>query len=71
MDDWLTTKEAARLLKMSPGTLFNWRAEGRGPTFRNLGRAVRYSRQEIEQWIRGEETKRDTQPDLEANLHFK
>ena len=38
----LKTAEAARLLGLSPRTLERWRATGAGPSYRKLGRAVRY-----------------------------
>jgi len=35
--------EAARLLGVAPHTLAKWRRTGQGPTYRKLGRAVRYA----------------------------
>jgi len=37
-----TEKEAASLLKISRGTLSNWRSESRGPTYCKIGGAIRY-----------------------------
>lgn len=46
----LTTRQAARRLGLSPGTLQNWRWCGRGPTYVRLGRAVRYLETDLEQF---------------------
>jgi predicted DNA-binding transcriptional regulator AlpA len=43
-DDLLTTDELARITGLAVITLQHWRAEGRGPTYVKLGRAVRYER---------------------------
>lgn len=44
-DELLTTREAAALLKVAPGTLEVWRSSKRYPLpFVRVGRAVRYSR---------------------------
>ncbi len=42
--EYLTTAEAAVLLGVSVRTLAALRAEGRGPAFVRVGRAVRYPR---------------------------
>ena len=44
----LSTKEAARLLKVSHRTLEDWRLTGRGPAFLKWGRAVRYRVADLE-----------------------
>lgn len=46
--DNLTTQEAAALLSLSARTLETWRITGNGPRYLKLGRAVRYSRTELE-----------------------
>jgi hypothetical protein len=45
--DLLDTVQAAELLGVSPGTLENWRAEGKGPKFRRVGRLIRYRRGDL------------------------
>lgn len=45
--DLLDTHQAAEVLGVSPGTLENWRAEGKGPKFRRIGRLVRYRRGDL------------------------
>jgi excisionase family DNA binding protein len=47
----LTTKEAARLLALSHRTLEEWRLRGGGPHYSKLGRAVRYARTDIAEWL--------------------
>ena len=44
----LTPKEAAERLRMTVGTLSNWRVQGVGPRFIKLGRKVLYPMVEIE-----------------------
>lgn len=47
----LTTKEAARVLKLSHRTLEDWRLSGQGPKFRKWGRMVRYHVADIQAFI--------------------
>ncbi len=51
----LTEKESADLMRISPKTLQAWRTSGGGPAFTKVGRAVRYSRDTIESWLRSRE----------------
>jgi excisionase family DNA binding protein len=49
----LTTKEAARVLHCSAGTLAFWRWEGElDLPYVRIGRAIRYHRQDLEEFIR-------------------
>jgi excisionase family DNA binding protein len=48
---FLTTREAAKFLTLSLGTLEAWRAKGKGPRPTKCGNAVRYSRAELNKWI--------------------
>jgi excisionase family DNA binding protein len=51
---YLSTKQAARHLNLSPRTLEAMRAGGRGPVCRRHGRLWRYRIDELEQWsVRG------------------
>jgi hypothetical protein len=54
LDDLITNKEAASLLKIRPNTLEIWRHQGRGPEYLKLGDAanatVRYLRSEVVKW---------------------
>lgn len=46
------TRDAAAFLKRSPRTLRNWRSQGVGPAFVNVGRNVRYRLIDLERWVR-------------------
>lgn len=46
---WLTTEEAAIRLGISRKTMENWRALGKGPEYRKLGRAIRYDATKIDE----------------------
>lgn len=43
----LNTKEAAAYLGLKPGTLEQWRWNGRGPRFVKLGRSAKYRMTEL------------------------
>ena len=43
--------EAAQLLNIEVATLRRWRWAGKGPVFRKIGAAVRYSQADIEDFI--------------------
>lgn len=47
----LTSKETARILRLSPQTLCNWRTAGRGPRFRKIGRRVVYAETDVNEWL--------------------
>jgi Helix-turn-helix domain len=47
---FLSAKETAELLRISPVTLSRWRIEGRGPEYRNFGRRVVYARADLITW---------------------
>ncbi|MEO1305191.1 MAG: helix-turn-helix domain-containing protein [Pseudomonadota bacterium] len=47
---YLLAKEAARELRVSPGTLANWRCKGTGPKWRKHGGTVVYTEEEIERY---------------------
>lgn len=44
----LTTKEAAKRLRLNANTLANWRMQGTGPRYIKLGRKVLYPMAELE-----------------------
>jgi excisionase family DNA binding protein len=44
---YLTTDEAAELLRVHPRSLWNWRREGRLPSLRLAGRGVRFRREHV------------------------
>ena len=45
--DYLTERDAAAVLGLSPHTLARWRWSGQGPRFAKFGKAVRYSRADL------------------------
>jgi len=45
--EYLDTQAAAQFIGLSPLTLEQWRSEGKGPTFCRVGRAIRYSVQDL------------------------
>lgn len=47
---YLTTKEAAALLKLAPATLKNMRVKSVGPKYRKHGRVVRYHIDDLNAW---------------------
>jgi excisionase family DNA binding protein len=47
----LTEKDAARVLSLSNRTLQTWRVRGAGPPFVRAGRAVRYRRSDLDEWV--------------------
>jgi predicted DNA-binding transcriptional regulator AlpA len=50
-DELLTTEELAARLKMSVGTLMNWRSQGKGPRFLKLeDDTVRYRMLDVVEW---------------------
>lgn len=60
----LKQNQAASLLGVSERTLECWRSRGGGPPFVKISRrAVRYRRQDIDQWV-GERVQRSTSEEL-------
>lgn len=51
MQDLLTTREAAAVLRLAPKTLSNWRWLDVGPRWVRVGGRVRYSRHEVTRWL--------------------
>ena len=47
---FLTTREAARFLKLKPNTLEKMRVYGGGPIYRKHGRHVRYHIDDLTAW---------------------
>ena len=46
-----TTREAARYLGLAVSTLNKWRCYGTGPKYLKLGRAVRYTKDELDSFL--------------------
>jgi len=53
----LNTRDAAKFLTVSPGTLQNWRSQKFNLPFHKLGGSVIYFRDELERFARGGEIK--------------
>ena len=51
---WLNTPSAAEYLGFTDNTLRVWRHEGRGPNYYKVGRHVRYHRDALDAFVRGE-----------------
>jgi len=49
--DWMTAKEAAEMMKVSEAFLLRRRRKRLSPPWYKLGRAVRYKRQDLEEWL--------------------
>lgn len=47
----LQTKDAAQLLGCTEAALALWRKERRGPAYLKLGRLVRYTRRDLEDYL--------------------
>jgi excisionase family DNA binding protein len=52
IDDLLTAKEAAKLLKVSLSWLAKARKRGDGPPYIKIGRPIRYSKAALLEWLR-------------------
>lgn len=52
MNELLTERQAAALLKVSVKSLQGWRSRGGGPPYHKLGRCVRYSVADLEAFVR-------------------
>lgn len=50
-DEFLTTNQVAAHLGFASVTLEKWRNARMGPPFLRLGRAIRYRRADLEQWL--------------------
>ena len=59
---FLTTKEAAVWLGLTPNTLEKWRVHGGGPAYRKHGRYVRYQMEDLIAW--SEANKRSSTSDV-------
>ena len=50
-DAYISEKEAARFLSVSPRTLQAWRHQCKGPAFTRAGRAIRYRKCDLVKWL--------------------
>lgn len=47
----LKTADAAKILNVSKQTIEAWRLRGGGPAYLKMGKAVRYRRQDLEEFV--------------------
>ncbi|MDQ1053135.1 excisionase family DNA binding protein [Arthrobacter sp. SORGH_AS 212] len=49
---WLTRREAAEYMRLSPATLANWASQDVGPEYTRIGRGrVLYRRDDVDNWV--------------------
>ena len=65
-DAALTENEAAELLGLSPRTLQSWRVRGGGPRFCKIGRAVRYRRHFLIEFLEARTVTTTTEADQKS-----
>jgi excisionase family DNA binding protein len=58
LPEYLTEKEAAEILKVSPYTLAKLRKEGNGPPYVKIGGSIRYIKETIQEWVKAQERRR-------------
>lgn len=51
-DFLMNENQAAELLGLSVRTLQNWRLRGDGPVYVKIGKAVRYKRRDVSEWLK-------------------
>lgn len=61
-DEYLTTVEAAKIIKFDWKTLRRWRSEGTGPVYFKINNTVRYRRSEIDKWVKRREAASRREP---------
>jgi excisionase family DNA binding protein len=54
VQSYLTTKEAAALVRLHPASLEKICRQGRGPRRILIGRAVRFARAEVDAWMQSQ-----------------
>jgi hypothetical protein len=50
-EDYVTSDEAAEIVRRPVSTLAYWRHRGEGPPYAKVGRRVRYRRLDVEAWL--------------------
>ena len=66
---FLTTREAARFLKLKPNTLEKMRVYGGGPQYRKHGRHVRYHIDDLDEWSAEHLKTSTSEPDRQRLVH--
>jgi predicted site-specific integrase-resolvase len=49
--DWMTPKQAAFYLGVSPFTMALWRKSNKAPSWHRMHGRIRYTRADLDQWI--------------------
>lgn len=50
-DELVNTKQAGSILGLSPKTLENWRCQGKGPSFLNIGKRCHYRVADLQTYL--------------------
>jgi excisionase family DNA binding protein len=56
IEDLLTLREVAHLLRVPEATLRYWRHRHTGPDSYKIGRHIRYQRNDVQAWVRRQRT---------------
>jgi predicted DNA-binding transcriptional regulator AlpA len=64
-DTYITESQLSKLTQISVKTLRTWRWRGDGPAFYRLGRSVRYSISDVNEWLQN--ARRTSTSDLGGN----
>jgi excisionase family DNA binding protein len=52
LGDYLSVDELAQYLQLSKETIYHWRLEGTGPKATKLGKHLRFSRENVQAWLK-------------------
>jgi excisionase family DNA binding protein len=58
LGDYLTVDELAEYLQLPREIIYHWRLEGTGPKATKLGKHLRYSRANVEAWLKSRTDRR-------------
>ena len=50
-DQWMRATETAKHINVREQTLAKWRMLNEGPPYAKVGRAIRYSRARVDEWL--------------------
>ena len=51
--EWMSAATLCKYIDVRDSTLNAWRAAGKGPAFKRVGRTVRYAKADVDQWVKG------------------
>lgn len=52
LGDYLSVDELAQYLQLSKETIYHWRLDGTGPKATKLGKHLRFSRENVQAWLK-------------------